>query len=228
MSYELGFRYQNEAFVATGALFHSDLQDFIVPDNLGTGFEEFESGETVYTDNGPNDGEISAVGLELHMGYDFGLAKDASYSLPVTLGLTWTEAEFESGARSADGESIFSGAKDGNEVPYIPEIQLHAGIGLATGKYRINLDGTYVGDSSASGANGSGPYNYAGKYDSRYGEIDSYFVADLTVRYDVSDSTNVFATARNVFDEEYVVGRLPQGARPGMPQQLLFGIESQF
>ena len=68
------------------------------------------------------------------IGYDFGLAKDASYSLPVTLGLTWTEAEFESGARSADGESIFSGAKDGNEVPYIPEIQLHAGIGLATGK----------------------------------------------------------------------------------------------
>ena len=228
MSYELGFRYQNEAFVATGALFYSDLQDFIVPDNLGTGFEEFEGGETVYTDKGPNDGEISAVGLELHMGYDFGLAKDASYSLPVTLGLTWTEAEFESGARSADGESIFSGAKDGNEVPYIPEIQLHAGIGLATGKYRINLDGTYVGDSSASGANGSGPYNYAGKYDSRYGEIDSYFVADLTVRYDVSDSTNVFATARNVFDEEYVVGRLPQGARPSMPQQLLFGIESQF
>ncbi len=228
MSYELGFRYRNEAFVATGALFYSDLQDFIVPDNLGTGFEEFEGGETVYTDKGPNDGEISAVGLELHMGYDFGLAKDASYSLPVTLGLTWTEAEFESGARSADGESIFSGAKDGNEVPYIPEIQLHAGIGLATGKYRINLDGTYVGDSSASGANGSGPYNYAGKYDSRYGEIDSYFVADLTVRYDVSDSTNVFATARNVFDEEYVVGRLPQGARPSMPQQLLFGIESQF
>ena len=54
------------------------------------------------------------------------------------------------------------------------------------------------------------------------------FVADLTLRYNVSDATNVFATARNVFDEEYVVGRLPQGARPGMPQLLLFGVESQF
>ena len=41
-------------------------------------------------------------------------------------------------------------------------------------------------------------------------------------------NTTVFATARNVFDEEYVVGRLPQGARPGMPQQLLIGVESQF
>ena len=228
MSYELGFRYQREAFVATGALFYSDLQDFIVPDNLGTGFEEFEGGEMVYVDNGPNDGEISAVGLELQVGYDFGLANGADYSVPGTLCLTWTEAEFESGASSADGESIFSGAKPGNEVPYIPEFQLHAGIGYASGRYRVNLDGTYVGESHASGANGASPYNYAGKFDSRYGEVDSYFVADLTLRYNVSDATNVFATARNVFDEEYVVGRLPQGARPGMPQQLLFGVESQF
>ena len=182
----------------------------------------------VYVDNGPNDGEISAVGLELQVGYDFGLANGADYSVPVTLGLTWTEAEFESGASSADGESIFSGAKPGNEVPYIPEFQLHAGIGYASGSYRVNLDGTYVGESHASGANGASPYNYAGKFDSRYGEVDSYFVADLTLRYNVSDATNVFATARNVFDEEYVVGRLPQGARPGMPQQLLFGVESQF
>jgi hypothetical protein len=38
----------------------------------------------------------------------------------------------------------------------------------------------------------------------------------------------VFATARNLFDAEYVVGRLPQGARPGMPQSFLVGIEAQF
>ena len=229
MSYELGARYQVEALVATGALFYSDLEDFIVPDNLGTGFEEFEGGETSYVDNGPNDGEISAMGLELQVGYDFGIANDAGYNLPVTVGLTWTEAEFESGASSEDGESIFSGAKKGNEVPYIPEIQLHAGIAYSAGKYTLALDGTYVGDSYASGLNGStDSLSYNGKYDPRYGEIDSYFVADLSLHYQATDSTKVFATAKNVFDEEYVVGRLPQGARPGMPQQFLFGIESKF
>ena len=227
-SYELGFRYQNEALIATGALFYSDLEDFIVPDNLGTGFEEFENGETVIVDSGPNDGEITAVGLELQAGYDFGAASGAGYSLPVTVGVTWTEAEFESGASSADGESIFSGAKDGNSVPYIPEFQLHAGIGLGIGKFRLALDGTYVDDSYASGFNDVGPFNYAGKYDPRYGEVPSYFVADFSVHYAVTDNTNLFATARNIFDEEYVVGRLPQGARPGMPQQLLFGAETQF
>ena len=230
-SYELGARYQGEAFVATGALFYSDLQDFLVPDNLGTGFEEFENGEAVtkYKDSGDNDGEISAMGLELQVGYDFGIANDAGYNLPVTVGLTWTEAEFESGASSEDGESIFSGAKSGNEVPYIPEIQLHAGIAYSAGKYTLALDGTYVGDSYASGLNGStDSLSYNGKYDPRYGEIDSYFVADLSLHYQATDSTKVFATAKNVFDEEYVVGRLPQGARPGMPQQFLFGIESKF
>ena len=58
--------------------------------------------------------------------------------------------------------------------------------------------------------------------------MPSYFVADFSVHYSVTDNTNLFATARNMFDEEYVVGRLPQGARPGMPQQLLFGAETQF
>jgi len=227
-SYELGFRFQNDAFIATGALFYSDLENFIVPDNLGTGFEEFEGGETVVADNGPNDGEITAAGLELQFGYDFGAANGADYSLPVNLGVTWTEAEFESGARSADGESIFSGARKGNTVPYIPEFQLHAGIGYAAGKFRLALDGTYIDESYASGFNENGPYNYAGKFDSRYGEVPSYFIADFSVHYAITENANLFATARNVFDEEYVVGRLPQGARPGMPQQLIFGIESQF
>ena len=228
MSYELGARYQNEAFVATGAIFYSDLSDFIVPDNLGTGFEEFDGGETVVIDEGRNDGEISALGLELQLGYDFGAANGAGYSLPVTFGITLTEAEFGSGASSADGESIFSGAQSGNAVPYIPEVQFHVGVGLEVGKYRIALDGTYVGDTNASGANGSGPYNRAGAFDSRYGEVPSYFIADLTVQCQISDTTKVFATARNLFDEEYVVGRLPQGARPGMPQSFLVGIEAQF
>ena len=228
VSYELGARYQNEAFIATGAVFYSDLSDFIVPKNLGTGFEEFEVGEKVVVDDGPNDGEISALGLELQLGYDFGAATGADYSLPVTFGLTLTDAEFESGASSADGESIFSRAHSGSAVPYVPEVQFHAGIGLELGKYRVAFDGTYVGRSYASGANGSSPIDHAGKYDSRYGEVPSYFVADLTVQYQFTDNTKVFATARNLFDEEYVVGRLPQGARPGMPQSYLVGIEAQF
>ena len=58
--------------------------------------------------------------------------------------------------------------------------------------------------------------------------MPSYFIADFSVHYAITENANLFATARNVFDEEYVVGRLPQGARPGMPQQLIFGIESQF
>jgi|TARA_B100000953_G_scaffold284141_1_gene263714 Fe(3+) dicitrate transport protein len=228
VSYELGARYQNEAFSATGAIFYSGLSDFIVPKNLGTGFEEFQGGERVVVDDGPNDGEISSLGLELQIGYDFGAVNSSDFSLPVTFGLTLTDAKFESGASSADGESIFSGAQSGNAVPYIPVVQFHAGIGLEVGKYRVALDGTCVGKSHASGANGVGTFDNAGNYDSRYGEVPSYFTADLTVQYQISDSTKVFATARNLFDAEYIVGRLPQGARPGMPQSFLVGIEAQF
>jgi len=99
---------------------------------------------------------------------------------------------------------------------------------LDVGKYRVALDGTYVDDTHASGANGSGPYNQSGAYDSRYGKVPSYFIADLTVQYRLTDNTKVFATVRNLFYEKYVVGRLPQGPRPGMPRSFLFGIEAQF
>ena len=101
-------------------------------------------------------------------------------------------------------------------------------MGLGVGKFKLALDGSYVDDSYAAGLNAGGPFNYAGKYDPRYGQIPSYFVADFSIHYAATDNTNLFATARNVFDEEYAVGRLPQGLRPGMPQQLLFGVESQF
>ena len=138
MSYELGFRYQVEAFVATGALFYSDLQDFIVPDNLVLALKSSKAEKQSIRITVRTTVKSPPLDWNLHIGYDFGIAKDAGYNLPVTVGLTWTEAEFESGARSADGESIFSGAKDGNEVPYIPEIQLHAGIAYATGKYRCS------------------------------------------------------------------------------------------
>ena len=231
-SFEIGARYEQEAFVLTGAVFYTALEDFIIPDNLGTGFEEWPTDEAGNPINPgsttENDGEITSFGLELQAAYDFGIANGADYSLPVHVGITVTNAEFDGTASSEDGESIFSGAHDGNEVPYVPDFLLHAGVGYASGNWKLALDGSYVSESYASGWNNSDPLNYEGKYDSRYGEIDSYFIADLSVHYSVSDNTTVFATARNVFDEEYVVGRLPQGARPGMPQQLLIGVESQF
>ena len=151
-----------------------------------------------------NDGEISAMGLEFQVGYDFGIANDAGYNLPVTVGLTWTEAEFES-------EQALKMVK-ASLVVLRKEMKSH--IFLLYRRWNCIFcwqihpcsDGTYVGDSYASGLNGStDSLSYNGKYDPRYGEIDSYFVADLSLHYQATDSTKVFATAKNVFDEEYVV-----------------------
>jgi Fe(3+) dicitrate transport protein len=232
-SFELGARYEQEAFAVTGAVFYTVLEDFIVPDNYGTGFEEWPTDPLTGKPDKPskqdnNDGEITSLGLELQAAYDFGIANGADYSLPVHVGITLTNAEFDGNASSADGESIFSGSHDGNEVPYVPDFLLHAGIGYAKGNLRLALDGSYVSESNASGWNNSDSYDPTGDYNAQYGKIDSYFVADLSAHYALTENTTVFATARNVFDEEYVVGRLPQGARPGMPQQLLIGVESQF
>ena len=84
------------------------------------------------------------MGLELQVGYDFGIANDAV--IPDDSRLTWTEAEFESGASSEDGESIFSGAKKGNEVTYILKYSFMLGA-YSAGKYtlaRWNLLGIHM------------------------------------------------------------------------------------
>ncbi|MDA7645626.1 TonB-dependent receptor, partial [bacterium] len=131
-------------------------------------------------------------------------------------------------ARNTDPESLFEGGVDGAKVPYIPDYQINAEFGLEYGRVGAYVSFTYVPATFTSASNTSAQVRSDGTPDARVGETDSYFITDLSVRYQLRERTTLFGGVRNLFDREYVSSRHPHGPRPGLPQFFNAGVEVFF
>ncbi len=228
VAFEIGTRYTNapQAFSAESTFFYTAFEDLIVTNNIGgTGTGK----------NGENFGEVDTFGVELALQYDAGLANSWGISNPSYLSMTYTNAEQKSDSVSDDAESIFSFGKKGNAVPYIPEWTVSVGTGVETKKWGAFISGNYVSETYTSANNVDGqafpdPLDSSGNTiirDARYGKTDSYFTADISAFYRINETVKFFGGVQNLFDEEYVVSRQPDGARGGLPQFVYAGIEME-
>jgi Fe(3+) dicitrate transport protein len=213
LGFELGTRYKNakKALATEAVFFHTYIDDLIINDSIGgTG-----AGTAI------NGGEVRTMGLELSANYDRGLHKGWSIQTPAYVAVTATRATFETDTASDDSESIFSGSKKGNRLPYIPELVVSFGLGAIYQKWSANLDANYQTTSFADGANtGAGP-----NVNTRLGKIDSRLVMDAALGYQFSNKVRMFSTMKNITAQEYIVSRQPAGARPGAPLTVMGGIE---
>lgn len=219
-SYEVGTRYDNpeRGLSAEAIAFRSDFNDLIVGGNIGGGGAA----------NTENVGNIDSMGLELAVGYDHGKASDWAVHTPVRLSVTLTDATLDGDARNTDAESVFEGGRDGAEVPYIPDYQLNLLAGLEFGKIGAYASLTYVPETYTSASNTKANVRADGTPDARVGTTDSYFLTDLSIRYQVRENTTIFGGIRNLFDREYVASRHPHGPRPGLPRFFNGGVELTF
>ena len=62
----------------------------------------------------------------------------------------------------------------------------------------------------------------------KFDRSEDYWVMDYISRYTVNDSAVVFLKVENVFDEEAIVSRQPDGARPNKPRTASVGFEWTF
>lgn len=219
---ELGVTYTNNSrsFRGTVTAFRTDFDDLVVPDNIGaTGGG---SGETSSV------GEVRTQGLEVSAQWNPAAGSDLGVRTPLTLVATFTDAEIANASTSTDAESIFSGGEDGNDVPYVPDVQFTATAGVHGDSWGAELIGTYVDDVFASASNVDEQVGPQGNPDARFGRIDSYFIADASVYYELRSGVRVSAGAHNLFDKEYVASRLPHGARPGKPRTGYVAVELDF
>ncbi|HIL35050.1 MAG TPA: TonB-dependent receptor [Nitrospiria bacterium] len=217
LAFETGARYRNrrQALAVEAVLFYTQFKDLVVTDNVGgTGSGDDE-----------NFGEVDSYGLEFSSQIDPGIANRWKVRNPWYLTLTYTNAEQQNDARSTDAESIFSFGKKGNKVTYVPEWVISVGTGVETERWGGFISGTYVDETFSSADNSSLQVNGDGDPDARFGKTDSYFVADLTGFYRISEEVKLFGGVQNLFDEEYIVSRQPHGPRPGMPLFGYVGIE---
>jgi Fe(3+) dicitrate transport protein len=217
-SLEVGVKTRAQKWYAEAVLFNTKFKNLIARESDAGG--NLSGGDK-------NIGEISSRGLELLLSTT--LHEDASIRVPLTLAFTYTDAQFDEGTAGGNADStIFAGAMPSNELPYIPEIQWNITTGVEADRWSFHVAASYVDGSFADASNSGLEMDTNGRPDARFGKVDSYFLIDLSYRYQLSKTTSLFASMQNALDETWLASRIPHGPRPGATRQTTVGIDWRF
>ena len=155
-------------------------------------------------------GEAEISGLEFQLVNTF---EGDTYKVPFAFAYTYTKAEIT-------GNNNASGFQDGDKLPHVPEttFSLRTGIEHASGwdNYAViahRLNGRCYWVQQNRGA---------------FSETDSLFILDLISRYQIADNTSVYLKVENAFDDQKIVSRSPDGARPNKPRTVSTGVVMNF
>lgn len=206
-NYEAGARYRSNDWQAAAIGFYNDYSNILGNCTNAVGCTIGDIGDQF------NGGEVDVMGLELSGSGAIAFAGE--WHVPLQVSYTYTSAEF---GQTFDSD-FFGDVEDGDELPYIPEHQLYAEIGIATDRASLTLGANYVSEVRTEA--GSGPIPALERIDDRW-------VFDLAGRFAVSETIGLFGRVDNLFDNEYAVARRPLGLRPGKPQSFIGGVELRF
>ncbi|MEK0437635.1 MAG: hypothetical protein RLZZ233_606 [Verrucomicrobiota bacterium] len=222
---ELGLRHRERATSWELTAFHTDFNNLIAP-VVGVA-----GGGLMPVTNG---GGATSYGLEALVRHDLAGAQGGGFALPAYAGVTWTHARFGDieGSRLGNSAGIFAGASNGNEIPYVPEWKLSAGIGFETGPWGGSLDLSYYSSTWGTGYNGgprlvdgSGVLANPSAID---GKVDGLLTVDLNVRYQLTKAFKLVGGVQNLLDKRAIISRAPLGPRANAPRTVFFGGEVAF
>jgi Fe(3+) dicitrate transport protein len=204
VNYEAGLRYRGAWFVeAVG--FYSEF------DNKAENCSNANPCSNGATSGSFVTGEAVIAGLELQAGTAL---EFAGLTMPLDLMYTYTDATI-----SKDNPE--QGFVDGDQLASVPENVFSLRLGLQTGfgwdNYAV---AKYIDEMCMSvGCNNDRD---------RYNRSEDLFVVDYISRYSLNDQAVMFLKVENLFDEQAIVSRLPDGARPNKPRTASVGFEWQF
>lgn len=211
-NYEAGIRAALFNFFAlelTGYMLDFSNQVIPVSESAGgTGTGLINGGKTLHT------------GLEAGLKFDLGRMLNSSIGLILSTNATFSHSEYNAD-RFISNNSEQINIK-GNKLPYSPnqfivnsvDILLPIGVGL-------NIAGTYIGKQFTDELN-----NIEAAPSGETGLMPSYFVLDLTGRYEIEAiNSSLYLSVKNILDERYIASRRPQGIKVGMPRIITAGFE---
>lgn len=204
VNYEAGVRYSGAMFLEAIA-FYSDFENKsencsnASPCSNGATSGAFVTGEA----------EISGVEMQLGTTLNVG-----GLNMPVDAMYTYTQAEV-----SGNNESL--GFADGDRLASVPENVFSLRFGLESdmgwNNYAVLK---YIDDMCVNiGCNG-----VAGNL----AETEELLVIDYISRYALNDDAVVFLKVDNLLDEQSIVSRQPDGARPNRPRTASVGVQWSF
>lgn len=203
VNYEFGLRHEAGPLAVEAVAFFNDYDNLVGVCTNSSG-SDCEPGEA-FNGNG-----VHVPGLELTLQTAF--ETRGGWLIPLQVAYTWMKAEFQ----AAFDSDFFGAVQPGDPVPYVPENQLWASIGLERGPWSFYLSGSYV-DSVCTEASCDA-----------YEKTDAATLFDLSAHYRINDSWAVYGVVENLSDEVYVVARDPYGARPNKPRSFTAGVRFDF
>jgi Fe(3+) dicitrate transport protein len=209
-NWEFGVRYDGSRFYAEAIGFITDYDNLVgtVTESTGGGGtigDQFEAGEAVVRGI-----EFLAEGLVWELG--------GGWRVPARLAWTWTfDAEFDNSFQS--NFAPWGVVNAGDRMPYVPENTGQLRLGLEGDRLEVYTNFNYWSESRSKAGSGSIP---------REERVDSAFVVDLGASYRLTEHFSLLARVQNVFDNEYIASRSPNGARPGINRWAMIGLAASF
>ena len=202
-NYELGVRYDHSRLGFEAMFFFNDYENLV-------GVCTNSSGGNCDPGDAFNGEGVHIPGLELSFQTWFEAGE--YWQIPVQLVYTWMNAEF----RSSFNSEFFGEVKKGDPVPYVPDNQLWASLGLQGGPWSFWVSGNYV-DSVCTRASCDD-----------FEKTESAVIFDLSAHYEINKNWEIYSLVENLADEIYVAGREPYGARPNKPRTFMLGAKFVF
>jgi len=204
INYEAGIRYLQGGLQVEAIAFYNDYENL-------QGVCTASSGSNCEIGDVFNGNAVSIPGLELMIRHE--LAAPAGFRIPLLLTYTWMQARFEGDISNSE---FFGDVSKGDPVPYVPDHQAFASIGLEKGDWSSYLGVSYV-DTTCTQARCD-----------EFERTDARTLFDLGVHYRFSPKLELYTTIENLTDQQYIAARQPYGARPGKPRTWKVGMRWDF
>lgn len=204
INYELGFRFNSGAVSTELIGFLSDYDNIL-------GECTSSSGSDCVIGDAFNGDAATVAGAELLFSTD--LASSQNFRLPVSLSYTYINGKFDTDIANTD---FFGAVSEGDPLPYLPEHQFLASVGIEKNNWGAYITGNYVDEVCVRASC------------NQFEQTDNTFTVDLAGNYQYSDSLNLYARVENLTSEEDILGRQPYGARPNKDRTITAGIRFNF
>ncbi|MDT8428436.1 MAG: TonB-dependent receptor [Pseudomonadales bacterium] len=204
-NWEAGIRYNNGSWFLETIGFYSDFSEKVENCSLASPCSDGSTSGTFTT------GEAVIQGVEFQASRLFSFNR---FRLPLDISYTWTDAEISR-------DNAITGVTDGDELKDVPEhvYSIRTGLEHDSG-WNNYLVAKYVDEQcSRVGCN---------RDTSGFAATDSVLVFDLISRYTLRDNLEIFLKIENLFDEQEIVSRDPDGARPNKPRTGSLGLAYSF
>ncbi len=206
INYEAGARFAQDAWFVEAIAFYSDFSNKIENCSVGSPCTGGATSGTV------SNGDAVIKGLELQVSSSFAAGE---FTVPVDLTYTYTDAEV------TDEADVSPASLNGDTLKDVPEHVASLRIGLEHGSGWNNYAvAKYISEMCVeAGCN---------RTNDPYGETDALFVVDYISRYTINDAATVFLKVENLFDDQEIISRSPDGARPNKSRTASVGVTYNF